>query len=92
MPTPDAATRAAINAAANRAARAAVKETFLTLGVDVTTPHEVREFQLDLIHARQSRLAVKGRGRYWLVIFSTSMTVLGAVLTMTIQHFFGGKP
>jgi hypothetical protein len=82
-------TKDAINLAARRAGEAAAKRTLLSIGVDASTPAEVREFQKDMIHLRNQRLAVGSRGRYWVIIFSTIMTVLGAVITMTIQRVFG---
>lgn len=86
----DRETKAAVDYAARRASEAAVKKTLLTLGIDASTAAEVREVQKDFIHLRNNRLAVGSRGKYWVVIFSTGMTVLGAVLTMTIQRIFGG--
>lgn len=88
----DRETKAAIDLAARRAGEAAVKKTLLTLGIDASTPAEVREFQKDMAQARKNRLAVEGRGKYFIIIFSTGMTVLGAVITMTIQRIFGAHP
>jgi hypothetical protein len=89
--TLDAATRAAINAAASKAAKAAIKEAFLTLGIDASTPAEIRELQQDLVHLRTMRVARGSRGKYWVTVFSVAMTAAGSVLTMAIQHvFFGG--
>lgn len=85
----DAETKAAINLAARRAGESAAKRTLLSIGIDASTPAEVREFQKDLLHLRANRLAVGSRGRYWVIVFSTAMTVLGAVITMTIQRIFG---
>lgn len=90
MANMDTATRAAVNAAASKAADIAVRRTFLTLGVDVSTPHEVRELQQDFALLRSTRLARGGRGKYVLVVFSTLMTIIGAAVTMTVQHLFGG--
>jgi hypothetical protein len=92
----DRETKAAIDRAARlageRAGEAAVKKTLLTLGIDASTPAEIREFQKDMAQARRNRLAVEGRGRYFIIIFSTGMTVLGAGLTMLIQRIFGVSP
>ncbi len=85
----DAATRAAINAAANKAGKAAVREMLLTLGIDASTPAEIRELQQDFIQLRAMRMARGSRGKYWVTVFSVAMTA--ALLTMDIQHtFFGG--
>lgn len=87
----DAATRAAINAAANKAGKAAVREMLLTLGIDASTPAEVKELQQDFIQLRAMRMARGSRGKYWVTVFSVAMTAAGSLLTMAIQHtFFGG--
>lgn len=87
--TMDRDTRAAVNAAAKRAAEEAVKRTFLTLGVDVSTAHEVKELQQDFILLRQQRLAIGNRGKYWVLAFTTGLTVLGTLLGWTGQKLLG---
>lgn len=91
----DNATRAAVNAAANKAAEkaaeAAVRRTLLTLGVDASSPAEIRELQQDFAQLRAMRLTRGNRGKYWMTVFSVAMTAAGSLLTMAIQHtFFGG--
>lgn len=87
----DAATRAAVNAAANKAAKSAVREMFLMLGVDASTPSEIKELQQDFTQLRAMRMARGSRGKYWVTVFTVAMTAAGSLLTMAIQHtFFGG--
>lgn len=63
---------------ANETARAAVRETLLTLGVNANDPDAVLKMQLDFAHLREWREttnAIKARG--WMVL--TGMLVSGVV-------------
>lgn len=83
-------TKRAIDTAARRSARAAVKETLLTLGIDASTGSAVQEVQKDMSALRRFRLVSEARGpRVVLIVFSTLMTVVGAVATFVIQKAMG---
>lgn len=95
MASIDAETRALIAAAAKAAATAAankaVGKTFLLLGIDAETPAQVKEAQQDFAWLRRLRLLTTERsGKYWLIVFSTVMGVLGSATTLLIQQLFGG--
>lgn len=48
---------------ATKAAREAVRETLLTMGVDVSKPDALLSMQLDFAHTRRVRLATETIGR-----------------------------
>lgn len=84
-------TRQAIEAAARRAADSAVKKTLLTMGVDVSTPAELRELQQDMAFLRTLRLlSGKRSARVIIIIVSTLATFVGALALFIVQKAFGG--
>lgn len=83
-------TKQAIDRAALRAARVAVKETLLMLGIDASTPEAIREAQQDFALLRSLRLVRNVKGvRYPVIVFSAAMTLLGAVAALLVQKFLG---
>lgn len=83
-------TKQAIDRAALRASRAAVKETLLTLGIDASSPEAIREAQQDFAFVRKLRLISNVRSlRYPVIVFSAAMTLLGAVAALVVQKFLG---
>lgn len=95
MASIDPETRALINATAKAAAASAatkaVGKTFLLLGIDAETPAQVKEAQQDFAWLRRLRVLTTERsGKYWLIVFSTVMGVLGSATTLLIQQLFGG--
>lgn len=83
----------AIELAAKRAADNAVKRTLLAIGIDVSTPQGVQEQQQDSAFTRSIRLAAASKSaKYWAGILALGLSVISAVVTVTIQHLFGGHP
>lgn len=80
----------AIDRAALRASRAAVRETLLTLGIDASSPDAIREAQQDFAFVRKLRLVSNVKAlRYPVIVFSAAMTLVGAVATLIVQKFLG---
>lgn len=80
----------AIDRAALRASRAAVRETFLLLGIDASSPEAIREAQQDFAFMRKIRLVSNVKTlRYPVIIFSAAMTLAGAVAALIVQKFLG---
>lgn len=82
-----------ISLAAKQAADRAIKQTFLTMGVDISTPDAIKELQQDNAWVRRWRMATSERsGRVWLIVFSTLMGVVGSAVTLFIQQLMGVPP
>lgn len=80
-----------IERASRAAANSAVKQTLLTLGIDASNPRAIRESQRDQAYLRRIRVLTEVRGaKYWVIVFGTIMSVVGAVLT-TLAHQMLGR-
>jgi len=86
----DPTVKQAIAAASRRSAREAVRETLLTLGIDASTPAEIREVQADFAFLRRLRTVTGIRNtKFSIIVFSTLMTLLGGVVGSWLQKVTG---
>lgn len=84
----------AVNAAANRAAdkasRTAVKETLMALGIDVSSPGAVVEFQKDMAHMRRVRTFGEARStKYGLAAIGLAFSVAGGMAVAYAKKIMG---
>jgi hypothetical protein len=80
-----------IDLAVRRAARAAVKETLLTLGIDASTPAAVREAQQDNAWLRRTRSLANLQVTRWVIGgIAAVCSAGGAVAAMAINKVIGG--
>lgn len=66
----------------NRAAQAAVKQTFAILGVDIDDPKEVEEFREDLRFSKRMRSAAD---RGWIAMIGAGATIFTAAAIAKIM-------
>ena len=59
-----------------KAAREAVRETLLAMGVDVSKPEAIQSMQLDFAHTRRTRLAFETVGKQGLMT-SVAIVIAG---------------
>jgi hypothetical protein len=79
-------TDADVERIATEAARRAVRETFLALGVNAADPESVVEMQKDFAHIRDSRLAfVAMKTRAYMVATGTVVTGIIAAVWMALR-------
>jgi len=82
--------KAAVTLAAKQAADRTVKQTFLMMGLDISTPEAIKEAQQDNAWVRRWRLVTTERsGKVWLIVFSTLMGVVGSAVTLFVQQLMG---
>jgi hypothetical protein len=80
----------AVNAAANRAATKAVKETFTMLGIDTSSPSAVVEFQQDIAFMRRTRVWSGARNsKMALAIIGLLFTALGGIVASYARKLMG---
>lgn len=71
---------------ASETAKAAVRETLLAMGIDVSKPEAVQEMQKDMAHVRESRLAVAAiKTRAYMVITGTLITGVIAAIWVALR-------
>jgi hypothetical protein len=71
---------------ASVSAKAAVRETLLTLGVNANDPDAVLKMQLDFAHLREWRettAAIKARG--WMVLTGMIVSSIAAAIWMAVK-------
>lgn len=77
---------AEIEQIASEAARKAVRETFLALGVNATDSESIVEVQKDFAHVRESRLAFAAiKTRAYVVATGTVVTGIIAAIWMALR-------
>lgn len=77
----------AIEEAAKRAAKSAVKEILLTMGQDAENPSAILESQKDAAFLRRVRRATESRAaRYSLAAFSALLSFVGALITLAVAY------
>jgi hypothetical protein len=85
--------RAMLERVANMAAREAVQQTFLSLGVDISTPGKVVEAQEMFSGMRNLQGELKVfKNRFWATIGSMAATLLGGVLYHYVTSFRAPPP
>jgi hypothetical protein len=81
-----------IDAAARRSARAAVKETLITLGIDASTSEAIRESQQDFAWVRRTRTLSNLKTTRWVIGGIAAFTALaGSAAAMLVDRFLGGQ-
>jgi hypothetical protein len=82
--------RRVINAAANRAASKAVKDTLTMLGIDTSSPAAVVEFQQDIAFMRRTRMWSGARNsKLALALLGLAITAIGGVVVTYIRKLMG---
>lgn len=72
---------------------AAVKETFLSLGLDIENSDGITEAQKDFLHLRQWRKTVEtAKSQGLIVTVGTLITGAIALFILGIRQVFGGGP
>lgn len=62
-----------------------VKETFLTLGIDVTDPENLLLYQQDMHYLRTTRVRREAlESKFWLHFFGLGLSAIGAAIILAI--------
>lgn len=71
---------------ASETAKAAVRETLLAMGIDVSTPEAIQEMQRDTMYTRESRLALAAiKTRAYLVVTGTVVAGIVTAVWMALK-------
>lgn len=84
------AINAAVNRTSERVAEKTVQQTLLALGIDVSNPTAVVEFQRDQAYTRKTRVFAEARStKYALAGIGLAFTVLGGALAAWVKKIMG---